>query len=296
MYQDFHFIPEGGAYDSKFDNMSAEEIYNKLPDMNGKGKGKEWEMYARGRGEDRITVEINGKGDIKVNGKKIKKYDKHKNITGSKEEIEELEKEWKIQAVKSYEQSKIAGKLPAGMDIFIKELLQPKLDWRNMMRQFIVSVSKSDFRWVPPNKRFVHRGMYLPSMTGESLGDVVVIVDNSGSTLDNQQEFFSECNGLLQQYDMNLHLIVCDTEINFYQVYQKGESLKLNHKGGGGTDLTKAFKYIKKKMINPTVVVCLTDGYTPFPKKEEYPTLWILTKDGIDLKDIPFGQGVKVNE
>jgi predicted metal-dependent peptidase len=109
-------------------------------------------------------------------------------------------------------------------DIFIKELLAPKLDWRNMMKQFMVSTAKSDMRWFPSNRRFVHRGLYLPSNMSDSLGDVVVVVDNSGSTLEYQQRFFTECNDLLQQYDMNMHLRVVDMNINDYKVYNKGDA------------------------------------------------------------------------
>lgn len=288
--KEFKFVPEGAVYNQKFEDKTAEMIYNELgkeqqkdnEQKNGKGKGQ------KGNGKETITVDGE---QIKV-----KQYDEHKDIKGSKAEIDEFEKDWKIKTIKSYEQSKIAGKEPAGMKIFIDGLLQPKLDWRTMMKQFIVSTSKSDFQWSPPNRRLIHRGLYLPSLTGESLGDIVVIVDNSGSTAEYQKRFFSECNALLQQYDMNLHLIVVDTEIKSYKVYQKGDSIDLEYKGGGGTDLRVGFNHIKENMINPSVVVCLTDGYSPLPEIEENPTLWVITKDGIDLEDVPFGEKVIIDE
>jgi len=294
--KEFGKNPKGALYDSDFDNMSAEKIYNKLPDLN-KGKGKGKGDNGNTVSNDEMEVELDKNGNVtKVNGEKVKNYDEHKDIKGNKSDIDEMEKDWKINTTKSYQQSKIAGKLPNGMDIFIKELMQPKLDWRNMLKQFVVSVAKSDYRWLPPNKKFIHRGLYLPSITGESLGDIVVIVDNSGSTLQYQDRFFSECNGLLQQYEVNLHLIVVDTKIQSYEVYHKGDEIKKQYSGGGGTDLTVAFDYIKKEYINPSVVVCLTDGYSPFPDKEENPTLWVLSEDSIDFDSIPFGQKVMVED
>ena len=297
LYNEFHNIPEGCLYDEKYKNKTAEEIYSLLPEMNGKGEGTgtekgDYKRYEKGD----TTIEIDSKGNIKVNGKEIKQYDVHKDIKDTKENIDELEKDWKIQTTKSFSQSKIAGKLPAGMNIFIEELLQPKLNWKEMMKQFIVSISKSDYKWLPPNKKHIHRGMYLPSLTGENLGDIAIIVDNSGSTLDYQQRFFSECNSLLQQYDTNMHLLVVDTEINSYKVYNKGDSIDLKQKGGGGTDLRVAFDYIKERGINPSVVVVLTDGYTPFPEREDNPTLWVLTDGCVDFDRIPFGQKVKVEK
>lgn len=289
LYKEFGKNPKGALYNPKFTDMSAEQIYNKIPNFND----KQGNIVSN----DIITIELDKDGNVKkVNGEKVKDYDAHNDIQGSKQEREELEKDWKIQTTKSFHQAKMQGKTPNGMDIFIKELMQPKLDWRSMMKQFVVSIAKSDYSWLPPNKRFIHRGMYLPSITGESLGDVVVIVDNSGSTLNYQERFFSECNGLLQQYDMNLHLIVVDMEIQSYEVYHKGDELKKQYKGGGGTDLTVAFDEIKNKFINPSVVVCLTDGYTPYPDREEYPTLWVLTEDSLELDKIPFGQKVRVEK
>ena len=294
LQKDFGFVPDGACFDTKFNNMSAEEIYNKLPDMNKKGKKGEDGSNSWEDGD--TTIEIDKKGNISVNGKKIKRFDEHKDIEGNKSEIDDMEKEWKIQAVKSYEQAKMQGKLPLGMNIFIEGLLQPKLNWRNMLRQFVVSTAKSDMRWTPPNKRFVHKGLYLPSVKGDSLGDIVVVIDNSGSVVYNQQRFFTECNSILQQYEVDLHLIVCDMKINSYKVYNKGDEIDLKNRGGGGTDLRVAFDYVREKSINPNIIVCLTDGETPFPEKEIYPTLWVLTPDGINLDNVPFGMKVKMEK
>lgn len=324
--KEFGFIPEGALYKQEFSGMTAEQIYNKLPDMNkpqaqpqsgGQEKGqnqaqgqgqepKEGDSKPQGKGSgntkpkqnkryenSEVQIEETPKGDLKVNGQKIRQFDNHQDIEGSKEEVDELEKDWKIRTTKSFEQSKIAGKLPGGMDIFIKDLLQPKLDWRSLLRQYVNSIAKSDYRWLPSNKRYIHRGLYLPSLSSESLGDVVVIVDNSGSTLQYQKRFFAEVNSILAQYDMNLHLIVCDTEVKSYKVYHKGEELDKEYRGGGGTDLRVAFDFIRQQYINPSVVVCLTDAYTPFPAFQEYATLWVITEGG-DIDKVPFGEKVEV--
>jgi len=261
--QDFGFIPKGAVFDLNFKDMTAEQIYNKLPDE---------------------------QDNKSYNGNQVKQYDEHKDIKGSKSEIDEFEKDWKINTSKAENIAKESGQIPGSMNIFIKDLMQPKLDWRAMLRQFVNSIAKNDYRWNPPNKRFVHNDMYMPSMTSEALGDVVVILDNSGSTMQYQKKFLSECNGILQQYDMTLHLITVDTEVNSYKTYNKGDRIDLEYKGCGGTDIRVAFEYIKQKYINPSVIVCLTDGYTEFPEKETAPTLWILTDDC----EVPFGIKVMV--
>ncbi len=290
--KEFNFVPEGGLYNEKFENMTAEEIYNKLPEMNGKGKNG-YRRYEKGD----IKIEIDAKGNIKVNGQEVKPFDVHKDIQGSKQELDELEKEWAIQLSKAWQQAKMAGKLPAGMDVFIEQLLAPKLDWRNMLRQFVITSAKSDFSWLPSNRRFIHQDMYMPSITGESLGDVTVIVDVSGSTGGKaQQQFLSECNGLLQQFEMNLHLLTTDVQVTSHHQYNQGDEIRREYKGMGGTDLRVAIDEIAKRRINPSVVIIFTDGYTPWPDKMKYPTLWVITKDGVDLDKVPFGMKVKMND
>jgi predicted metal-dependent peptidase len=289
--KDFGFVPKGGLYSEKFVNMTAEEIYNKLPDMANKKKA--YRIYDNGD----MKIEIDKEGNIKVDGKEVKPFDTHMDVKGSKDELDDLEKQWVVNVSKAYQQAKMAGKLPGGMKVFIDKLLEPKLDWRNMLRQFVITTARSDFRWHPPSKRHLHEDMYMPSMSDESLGEVAVVVDVSGSTSGKeQQQFFSECNGLLNQYNMNLHLLTTDTEVTSHREYQQGDEIKRTFIGNGGTELSEAFLYIDKKRINPNVVVVLTDGYTDMKFKSKYPSLWVITKGGVDLKDVPFKMKVKMND
>lgn len=301
LYKEFGYMPNGVLYDRRFENMSAEKIYrilNEEQDGKSGGEGEDGEESdgdSNGNGSGDLEFDKNGNVK-KYNGKRVKRIDEHKDIKKgkSKEQIEDLEKEWKLQATKSYQQSKMIGKTPLGMEIFIQELLEPKVDWRTILKQFVVSSAKSDYRWLPPNKRFIHKGLYLPSLTGDSLGDVAIFVDVSGSTYYYLKRFFSECNALLQEYDMNLHLITFDTEIKSYKIYTKGEEIDTNYKGLGGTDVRVAFDRLREENIFPSVVVCLTDGYTPFPEGEEYPTLWVVPDRELQDSDFPFGQVTRI--
>ena len=288
LYKEFKFIPKDGLYDKKFENMSAEEIYNKLPEMN-----EDWGIFENGN----VKIEIDKDGNIKVNGMPAKLLDTHMPATGSKDEMDEIEKEWTINVARAYNIAKMVGNLPAGMNIFIEKLMESKLDWRNMMRQVVIPNAKSDFSWNRPNRRHMHDDLYMPSMTGESLGVIALIVDVSGSTGGEPQlQFLSEANGLLQQYEVTMHLITCDVEITSHEVYEQGDTIKKEYKGMGGTSMENAFKYILEKGLNPNLVVCLTDGWTDLDFKSKFPTLWVVTKDGVELDKIKFGMKVKMEE
>ena len=71
-------------------------------------------------------------------------------------------------------------------------------------------------------------------------------------------------------------------------------------KGGGGTDHEVVYEHLMtdKKYRNSQLLVCLTDGFTSFPPKNIYPfdTIWVLTKNSCDKKDIPFGRVIKIEE
>lgn len=250
-------IPKGALFNNKYKNMTAEQIYNILPE-NPEPKTKQ--------------------------GKEYKNFDEHKDIN------KEIENKIKIQVSKAYNIAKNQGKLSANIDIFINEILNPKLNWKSLLRQYVNNLAKNDYNWRKPNKRFIHKNIYMPSLMSESLGDVVVIIDNSGSTQEYQQRFISECNGILQQYDVTLHLITVDTKVNSYNKYTKGDKIKKQYAGCGGTDIRAGFNHIKKKRITPNVIVCLTDGYTEMPRKINTPTIWVLTED----RELPFGQKVLI--
>ena len=64
----------------------------------------------------------------------------------------------------------------------------------------------------------------------------------------------------------------------------------LKPKGGGGTDGSVLFKYLKEKNINPQAIVQFTDGYVGDWGKTDVPTLWAVSSDLV----APFGTTIRV--
>ena len=51
--------------------------------------------------------------------------------------------------------------------------------------------------------------------------------------------------------------------------------------GGGGTDFTPVFDYIRNKRLRPEILIFFTDGDGSCPEiRPGYPVLWLLTDDG----------------
>jgi len=268
LFNSFGYIMDKCLYDPKYENMTAEQIYKLLPNEDGQN----------------TKYKPSATGNVKIDGKTFKRFDEHKPCDIKQEQ------EWKIKISQAMAQAKEKGKLPGCMEIYMKEFLKPKIQWQTLLKNYVTSLAKNDYSYLKPNKRYMQQGLIMPSLNNESLGDVVVILDASGSVVEFQQRFASELNAIMQTIDCNIHLIVCDTEVRDYKVFTKNDILKLKYSGGGGTDLREAFKFMNKKSLNPSVVICLTDGETDFPKGCYAPTIWVLTEDNI----IPFGNKVVI--
>ena len=77
----------------------------------------------------------------------------------------------------------VAGKTGSGGDRDLAELLTPQVDWREVLREFVqTTCAGSDYStYRRPNRRYLSSGMYMPSGVSESVGELIVAVDTSGS-------------------------------------------------------------------------------------------------------------------
>ena len=96
----------------------------------------------------------------------------------------------------------------------VDQLLEPRLSWRELLRNSIVSSAKNDYRLIPPNKRHIWRGIYLPSSWGEDV-EVAFIVDSSGSmSNDELRDGLSELKGICEQFDSyRIWFAQCDWDL-----------------------------------------------------------------------------------
>lgn len=209
---------------------------------------------------------------------------------------EEIEGEAKIRVSAAKAQCNNRGKLPGELGRLIDEAIQPKVDWYSALIEFANAFAKDDYSWRHPNKRFVYRNLYLPSMRSEELGEAIFVIDTSGSIGDEQLKLFA---GAIQ--DVN-RLFKCKTTIVYHDYsvagednFEKGEFdyKMMKPKGGGGTSHVPVFNYIKEKEDTPLFVVCLTDLYTEFPNEPEFPVIWARTPES-RVEDVPFGKLIRM--
>jgi predicted metal-dependent peptidase len=176
------------------------------------------------------------------------------------------------------------GQAPASeVLVALQGLLQPELPWQALLEQHLRRVHGGAATWLPPNRRAIHRGLYLPGRR-EKVLQAVVAIDTSGSTRPYLGPFIDELGSLLgtfARYDVTV--LCCDTQPQPPQSFSPDTPLTIDDlvlRGGGGTDLRPPFAWASEHHP-PDVFVYLTDGHGPAPEHPPgYPVLWVLTPNG----------------
>ena len=267
-------IPPNCLCDDKFEGMEAEIIYTKIPNASLKGG-------------------LLDSHDKWPQGKKNQSRAFDNSLSGENQKNEDLEKLWRERLVRAATAARLQGKLPGTVDRCIQDILQPKLDWRIILRDKITSFAKNNFRLVPPSKRHLWRGIHLPSMDGETL-EIAVCIDTSGSvSIKDFQEFLAEARGAVEQFDNHiLHLFFCDVAIHERFTLTSGDDWPERFsKRGGGTSFVPVFDAVADDNLPIAALVYLTDGAGTYPKHPpEYPVIWILNRN----HEVPWGETIKI--
>jgi predicted metal-dependent peptidase len=120
-------------------------------------------------------------------------------------------------------------------------------------------------------------------MQVEPMIDIAVALDASGSISgDMLKDFLGEIQGIMDSFPAyKIHVFTFDTEAYNPAQYNSDNLDSIcdyEVSGGGGTDFTCIFDYLKREEIEPKRLVVFTDGY-PFGSwgDENYTdTVWIL--------------------
>lgn len=274
--------PEGARLDPQYRGMNTKEVFDAL---NGRGDGKKGEKGEKGE-----------KGDAEGGAG----LDEHKWGEGEGEgEGDERGRAIDRALRQGKEVQKRIGKGKGRGNTALDELLAPTVNWREQLREFVQSVvaGKDISTWRRPARRGMARDMYLPSSYSESVGEIVVAIDTSGSVSGAElRAMVSEMVGICESVVPDkVHLIWWGTEVVGEQVFKPGEyedmAQALKPKNGGGTDLACVFNWVQEKRLNPACIIVLTDGAWRTPSNiPSCPVLFGMTTDTVS----PFGVTIKV--
>ena len=261
----------------KYRGWSVKQIFDDLKQQQKDGKGQ-------GQGEgDGMDDHMWGDAEGKTEEQKVK-------------QAEEI-----ARAVRQGEllRRKLAGKGAGDKDGVFGDLLAPKVDWRKALREFVQEncAGRDESSWRRPNRRFLADDIYMPSMIGVTLNELVVGFDTSGSIFggDDMTRFVSELATIIEQVKpAKTHVIYWDTQVVGHQTFEGGQFAvqNLKVKGGGGTDGSVLFDYLREKRMNPQAIVQFTEGYVGDWGRSDWPTMWAVTTN----EQAPFGVNISLGE
>lgn len=199
--------------------------------------------------------------------------------------------------------AKAMGNLPAGLQRLVEEALEPTVDWRDALHEFAGEWTRDEYTWQRPNRRFIDQDLYLPSMRNETLGQIVVAIDTSGSICDRELAAFAgELSGILETFSgMSAIVIYCDTQVypEATKTYTPDDlPITLEPAGGGGTRFSPVFAEVERMALEPRAMVFFTDlCCSDYPDSEPaYPVLWAKRSGGWGgATTPPFGRVVDIN-
>ena len=285
-------LPVGGIYDPEFHGWSVREIYNKLKKDNPHIKPIKVLVSMGGEGDGDEDSDSGGDGIvINVNGKEheLGKGDEHDmggdGVPKDEQEAKALE-EMINRAIR--EGGMLAGRLGAKVPRQIEQSLDKPIDWKAALREFITTSVKGrdELTWRRFRRDLLSNDILAPSDESETMSEVIVAIDTSGSI---DQEMIGKFAYQLQLIcdtcqPEKVRVLWWDTRVHGEQVLA-GDSPNIMHLlkplGGGGTNVTCVSKYIKKHKLKPDCVVVFTDGYVENDVQWDIPvpTLWLVTQN-----------------
>jgi len=269
-----------GLVDGRFANMNAKQVFDILREEQEEGGG--------GGGD--------GEG-----------FDDH-DWGGAKEMSEEEKKELERDIDQAIRQgiiaAKRAGEGAGGLDRELAELLEPKINWREVLRDFVKATcnAKDKSSWRKVNRRFLSGDVYMPSLVGEKIGSITIAIDTSGSIgSEEMSKFLSEVKAIAEEVNPSqVDLLYWDCEVAGHEVYEGSAVSDIINatkpRGGGGTSPSCVSEYMKEKNMKPECIVVLTDGYVGDDWGTEWnaPVLWCIV-GGNDVV-APNGKTVHIKE
>lgn len=268
-------MPPVGLYDPKYDNMSADEIFDLLPEdyknpKNGKGKGEQ------GSGQQ-TTLDDHSMWDK----------------AETQEKGQQKAQDWEGRLVEAAQaaESKRAGSVPGYMKRLLGKIVAPQKDWRVLLNEF-VQPETDDYSFNPPDRRFQDNDFFLPDFNDQIqvVKKILFYIDTSGSIGDKELcASYSEIVGACNQFSGKLSGWIAFFDHIAYGLHSfedTTEILKIKPEGGGGTSFHAPFEYINEHCKDDDIagIIILTDGYADFPKESianNVPVLWLINNEDV---------------
>ena len=255
----FVALPEGGCVDEKYRDMDAGEVFALLEKNPPTGRKDGFDEHDWKNAKQRTA-------------------DENKELTKA---VEQILRHGNI----------LASKAGANVDRGIAEMLDPKVDWAEVLREFITNSKQGDdyssYRRI--DTRLMSQDVTLPTEYSDHAHRVTLAIDTSGSI--GQKElaaFLAEAQGVCSSCRPEIvdilywgHIVAKHETYDENGIDTMRESTR--PMGGGGTEPSCITQYMREQNIMPDCVVVLTDGEVGGDWGGEWPVpvLWCITNKRI---------------
>jgi predicted metal-dependent peptidase len=290
-------MPPGCLYDPKYDDKSAEEIYDLLPKSfkqqpqcgNGQSQGQSGKSKGQGQGQGQ-GQDGNGDGDGQTPLDDHSKWGQGE--TQENGQAKAADWEGKLVSAAKAAESKMAGTVPGFLKRLLGKITKPQKDWRTLLHEF-VEEEVSDYSFNPPDRRYQDGDFFLPDFNDiiEVIKKMLFFMDTSGSIGDREMNVsYSEVAGAITQFNDRLSgwLGFFDHAIYGPWPFENvTDLLQIRPEGGGGTSFHIIFdkvKEMREKGDEIAGVIILTDGYADWPPEsiaEGIPVLWLINNEDV---------------
>lgn len=269
-------LPKGVLDGTAFKGQTAEKIYEQLPPIPPRDKNDN----DRGGHQNPLDDDVMPAVDKSSTG-----VEKAKQMVASAAQV-----------------AKAQGKLPAKMRQLLDDVLNPKVDWTEALRQWLTESTPEDYSMRRPNRRMLTGDdpIYLPSMDGVgAMAELGYIIDTSGSMgIEEIKAALGEAAGAVTDVKPSKFVVAyCDAKVAHHDVFDQPTEAtvkeKLERHGGGGTNMPAGLTWFKRNRPETKAVIVYTDGLTPWGEESDYPfpVLWAITTPGITA---PWGTTIHV--
>lgn len=222
-----------------------------------------------------------GAGDASASAEAMAPLDDHRLWTEADAVPLRLAEQW-LRGLVQDAWRKSDGEIPGDLKTLVMAMLAPApVPWRQVLRQFVATAGRvgRQSTWKREHRRFAHA---TPGQRKRRRLNLLVGVDVSDSTnlAALREAFAAELVRIARGRDTLLTVLYAGSRIQKIASFRGCEAVAEVYHGGGFTDLRPVFDYARTLHPRPAAVIYLTDGYGEAPEQMEFPTLWVLTKEG----------------
>lgn len=190
------------------------------------------------------------------------------------------------------------GSAPGGWAAWVNEVLEPKVDWRQLLRSRLATAiavgsgARADYSYRRPGRRqSTYDPIVLPTLSGARRSQLAVVVDTSGSMGGERlQTVMSEVYVILRAAHGVVTLLPTDVQSYPPIRLQSEQDLRrlTQLRGGGGTDMGPGIEAALALQPRPDAILVLTDGEMVFPPRPEaVPVIFGIVAEALTERNQP---------